>query len=148
MKGDKMSDVIYKVTLRSTSGMSMNEVYGRVLSDVLQKLCNKFGEHLFMPIFDVPDEYKNDPHFQVVKVAKGTYGVVVENLEIVIPERNRFLCGLRAKREQCGLSIPQMSELVGEPSYKSKECGSREMTLTEYARYILALETYEQESKS
>ena len=70
---------------------------------------------------------------------------MLEGLKVEFPERNRYLCALRAKRELLGLSLPQMADLAGTSSYKSKECGSREMTLSEYARLMLALEEYEEE---
>ena len=146
-----MDKVHYRIRAKAINGVVRGyDAYGRVLNDALQNLCKKcIAEDDTGVFFELEgadlNYYKKNPYFHAVRIQEGDYGIVLESLEVDVPERNRFLCELRAKRELLGLSLPQVSELAGAPSYKSKECGSRDMPLSEYARLILALEEYEAE---
>ena len=146
-----MDKIRYIIRAKAMNGVIREfEAYGRVLNDALQNFCKKCIKEddtgIFFELEDADlNYYKKNPYFHAVHIEEGDYGIVLDSLKVDVPERNRYLCELRAKRELLGLSIPQVSELAGAPSYKSKECGSRDMPLSEYARLILALEEYEAE---
>ena len=123
------------------------EIEARLLEDALQNLCKKCIEEddtgCFFELEDADLDYlRKDPRFHMVHVEEGDFGIVLENIELYIPERINYLCALRAKRELYGLTIPEMARLVDDGSYKSKETGARDMKLSEYARFMLALDEY------
>ena len=136
-----------KITYKITCNDRIFTDEGRLLTDVLQNLCKKCIETgdtgYFFRLEDVNLNilYKN-PKFHIVNTINGEFGIVIDELVEEIPGRNIYLCALRAKRELYGLSLPEMSELVDKPDYKQRESGSRDMTLSEYVRFMQALDEY------
>ncbi len=146
---EKIKYEIY-CTGREGEDHSFPAIEARLLEDSLQNLCKKCIEEddtgWFFELEDADLNYlRKDPRFHMVHIEEGNFGIVLKTINLHIPERNKYLCALRAKRELYGLSIPEMTELVGDGSYKAKETGSRDMKLSEYARYMLALDEYYRE---
>lgn len=147
-KGGQMNK--YKVSVRMENGCIIREfeAEGLTLEDALKNLCNECIETddtgIFFELENADlDYFKNDPHFHIVKVDGIDYGIVLEDLEVSIPGRNRYLSALRAKREMLGLSAPKMAEMAWEPHYEDKEAGNIEMSLSQYVRFMQVLENLE-----
>ena len=134
-------------------GCSENEeitLQGRMLTYVLQDFLEKCITEDDTGIFfelenaDLESLVKN-PKFHRVTSGGYEYGIVLEDVKIESPLRNKYLCDLRAKRELLGLTLEEFAKetCLNSGDYKEKEEGHRNMKLSEYAQCMKILELLE-----
>lgn len=133
---------------RGISGTQNISINARLLNDALQKFNLQCIEEdntgIFFELEDADLGYlKKNPKFHIVQTKYGTCGIVLEDLKITDPDRNKYLLALRAKRELLGLTVEDMARITDQGDYKSRESGYRKMSLDDYARYMTILDDYE-----
>ena len=123
---------------------------GRMLTYVLQdflEICitdDDTGIFFELANADVSFFEKN-PKFHKVTLQGNEYGIILEDVKISSPLRNKYLCELRAKRELLGFTLEEFTNecCLNPGDYKAKEEGHRNMKLSEYAQCMKILELIE-----
>ncbi len=140
--------VTYIIKYKQFGEIKEKEIVARLLSDALASFLKECIEEdntgIFFELADADINYfKKKRKFHIVN---DNYGIVLEDVAIKTPFRNKYLCELRAKRELLGFNLEEFACEIGmnPGSYTAKEEGHRKMSLDEYAACRKILDLYEE----
>ena len=138
----------YKIKYRQYGVIKEKSIVARLLSDALANFLKECIDEDNTGIFFelASADLNNLKKMRKFHIVNKDYGIVLEDVAIETPFRNKYLCELRAKRELLGFNLEEFACEVGmnPGSYKEKEEGHRKMSLDEYAACRKILDLYEE----